>query len=382
MALPNSQRLVVVGNGMVGHHLVEQMLNENCGWHITVIGAEPRPAYDRVHLSDVFAGREPSELALTTREFYKDAGVDAIFGDAVARIDRDGKKVVTESGREFGYDKLVLATGSYPFVPPVPGSDNRLCFVYRTIDDLGCIRAAATNARKGVVVGGGLLGLEAANALRNLGLETHVVEFASQLMGVQVDVEGGAILKTKIESLGLTAHLGKNTQKIVSGDKHALAMHFADGEILETDMIVFSAGVRPDDKLARAADLKIGERGGIIIDYNCRTSDESIYAVGECALWGGRIFGLVAPGYQMAKVAASQLCGGEQVFQGADMSTKLKLLGVDVGSIGDSHARSEGALSYRVIDEPNGIYKKIVVSRDGKHLLGAVLVGDNGIYDT
>src|SRR5690606_6753807 len=201
-------------------------------------------------------------------------------------------------------------------------------------------------------------------------------------MGVQVDVEGGAILKTKIESLGLTAHLGKNTQKIVSGDKHALAMHFADGEILETDMIVFSAGVRPDDKLARAADLKIGERGGIIIDYNCRTSDESIYAVGECALWGGRIFGLVAPGYQMAKVAASQLCGGEQVFQGADMSTKLKLLGVDVGSIGDSHARSEGALSYRVIDEPNGIYKKIVVSRDGKHLLGAVLVGDNGIYDT
>lgn len=147
-------------------------------------------------------------------------------------------------------------------------------------------------------------------------------------------------------------------------------------------MIVFSAGVRPDDKLARSADLKIGERGGIVIDYNCRTSDESIYAVGECALWGGRIYGLVAPGYQMAKVAASQLCGGSEVFQGADMSTKLKLLGVDVGSIGDSHARTEGALSYRVIDEAEGIYKKLVVSADGKYLLGAVLVGDNGIYDT
>jgi nitrite reductase (NADH) large subunit len=378
----STQRLVVVGNGMVGHHLVEQLLNERTNWQITVIGAEPRPAYDRVHLSDVFAGREPAELGLTTREFYVNAGVDAIFGDAVASIDRATRKVKTEGGREFVYDKLVLATGSYPFVPPVPGHDNPLCFVYRTIDDLGAIKAAAATSKKGVVVGGGLLGLEAANALRNLGLETHVVEFAPQLMGVQVDPEGGAILKKKIEALGLTAHLGKNTQKIVAGDQHALAMHFADGEILETDMIVFSAGVRPDDKLARAADLKVGERGGIVVDYHCRTSDESIYAVGECALWGGRIFGLVAPGYQMAKVAASQLAGGDMLFQGADMSTKLKLLGVDVGSVGDSHARTEGALSYRVIDEPNGIYKKIVVSKDGKHLLGAVLVGDNGIYDT
>jgi nitrite reductase (NADH) large subunit len=382
MANSSNPRLVVVGNGMVGHHLVEQLLNEKTNWQITVIGAEPRPAYDRVHLSEVFAGKEPAELALTTREFYVNAGVEAIFGDAVASIDRTARKVKTDGGREFFYDKLVLATGSYPFVPPVPGHDHKLCFVYRTIDDLGSIKAAAATAKKGVVVGGGLLGLEAANALRNLGLETHVVEFAPQLMGVQVDPEGGAILKKKIEALGLTAHLGKNTQKIIAGENRALAMHFADGEILETDMIVFSAGVRPDDKLARAADIKVGERGGIVVDYTCRTSDESIYAVGECALWGGRIFGLVAPGYQMAKVAASQLAGGDLLFQGADMSTKLKLLGVDVGSIGDSHCRTEGALSYRVIDEPNGIYKKIVVSADGKHLLGAVLVGDNEIYDT
>ncbi|HSB94988.1 MAG TPA: nitrite reductase large subunit NirB, partial [Spongiibacteraceae bacterium] len=378
------QRLIVVGNGMVGHHLVEQFMTApaNALWAITVIGAEPRPAYDRVHLSDVFGGSTPADLALATREQYTAAGIDAVFGDAVATIDREAHTVTTASGRSFGYDKLVLATGSYPFVPPVPGADNRLCFVYRTIDDLGAIKAAAANAKRGVVVGGGLLGLEAANALRNLGLETHVVEFAPQLMGVQVDPEGGGILRTKIEALGISLHLGKNTQKIIAGDTHPLAMHFADGEILETDLIVFSAGVRPDDKLARASELKLGERGGIVIDYNCRTSDSDIYAIGECALWGGRIFGLVAPGYQMAKVAASQLSGGDLLFQGADMSTKLKLLGVDVGSIGDSHAKTAGALCYRVIDEGAGIYKKLVVSADGRHLLGAVLVGDNGIYDT
>src|SRR5690606_25939915 len=151
MALPNSQRLVVVGNGMVGHHLVEQMLNENCGWHITVIGAEPRPAYDRVHLSDIFAGREPRELALTTREFYLNNGVEAHFGDAVATIDRDKREVITEGGQRFSYDRLVLATGSYPFVPPVPGANNERCFVYRTIDDLGAIRAASQGSTKGVV---------------------------------------------------------------------------------------------------------------------------------------------------------------------------------------------------------------------------------------
>lgn len=384
---PLKKNVVVIGNGMVGHHFVEQILaldsgNGKSDVAITVIGAEPRPAYDRVHLSDVFAGREPHELALTTREFYVQNHVDAHFGDAVAKIDRVAKVIVTAGGQKFAYDKLVLATGSYPFVPPVPGADNALCFVYRTIDDLGAIRAAAQGAKKGVVVGGGLLGLEAANALRNLGLETHVVEFAPQLMGVQVDPEGGAILRKKVEDLGLTIHTGKNTQKIIKGETSALAMHFADGEVLETDMIVFSAGVRPDDKLAREAELKLGERGGIVIDYHCRTSDENIYAVGECALWGGRIFGLVAPGYTMAKAAASQITGGDMLFQGADMSTKLKLLGVDVGSIGDSHARTPGALSYRVIDEGAGIYKKLVVSADGKTLLGAVLVGDNGLYDT
>jgi nitrite reductase (NADH) large subunit len=375
------EKIVVVGNGMVGHHFVEQIMNDE-RYAITVIGAEPRPAYDRVHLSAVFDGSTPADLALVTREAYEAAGVQAIFGEAVTAIDRENKTVVTALGRKFSYDKLVLATGSYPFVPPVPGHDHKHCFVYRTIDDLGNIRAAAKNAKTGVVVGGGLLGLEAANALRNLGLETHVVQFSPQLMDAQVDADGGAILRKKIEELGIHVHVSKNTQKIASLKNGAMQMQFADGETLDTDLIVFSAGVRPDDALAKAADLKMGERGGIMIDYHCKTSDSDIFAIGECALWGGKLFGLVAPGYQMAKVAADALQGGELCFNGADMSTKLKLLGVDVGSIGDAHARTAGSKSYRIVDEHAGIYKKVVVNEDATKVLGAVLVGDNGDYDT
>ncbi|MBK8101916.1 MAG: nitrite reductase large subunit [Cellvibrionales bacterium] len=376
------EKIVVVGNGMVGHHFVEQIMNDG-RYAITVIGAEPRPAYDRVHLSAVFDGSTPADLALATREAYEAAGIEGIFGEAVTAIDRESKTVITALGRKFSYDKLVLATGSYPFVPPVPGHDHKHCFVYRTIDDLGNIRAAAKNAKTGVVVGGGLLGLEAANALRNLGLETHVVQFSAQLMDAQVDADGGAILRSKIEELGIRVHVNKNTVKISEQKKTGiLQMQFADGETLDTDLIVFSAGVRPDDALAKAADLKMGERGGIMIDYHCKTSDSDIFAIGECALWGGKLFGLVAPGYQMAKVAADALQGGELCFNGADMSTKLKLLGVDVGSIGDAHARTPGSKSYRIVDEHKGIYKKVVVNEDATKVLGGVLIGDNSDYDT
>jgi nitrite reductase (NADH) large subunit len=201
-------------------------------------------------------------------------------------------------------------------------------------------------------------------------------------MDAQIDAEGAAILKEKIEALGIHVHVSKDTRKIVEQKDGSLLMEFADGGQLQTDLIVFSAGVRPDDTLARAADLKMGERGGIVIDYHCKTSDSDIFAIGECALWAGKLYGLVAPGYQMAKVAADALQGGELCFQGADMSTKLKLLGVDVGSIGDAHARTVGSKSYRIIDEHAGVYKKIVVSSDAKTVLGAVLVGDNSDYDT
>jgi len=256
--------------------------------------------------------------------------------------------------------------------------------VYRTIDDLGNIKAQADNAKVGVVVGGGLLGLEAANAVQNLGLETHVVEFAPGLMGVQLDAGGSGMLRRKIEALGVTVHTSKATEVIeanADGDSRLL-MKFADGGSLATDMIVFSAGIRPYDQLARDSGLKVGERGGIEIDYHCKTSDSDIFAIGECALFGGRIFGLVAPGYRMAEAAVSQLGDDKQSFQGADMSTKLKLLGVDVGSIGDAHGREEGAIAYTFSDERIEVYKRLIVSADGKKLLGAVLVGDCSDYDT
>lgn len=369
---------------MVGHHYVEQLAGSGVTAKITVLGAEPRPAYDRVHLSEYFAGRKPEELALTTREHYQSIGVDAYFGDAAATIDREAKTVTTEGGRSFRYDKLVLATGSYPFVPPIPGADLPDCLVYRTIDDLGMIQARSKDAKVGVVVGGGLLGLEAANALQNLGLKTHVVEFAPGLMGVQLDNGGSAMLRRKIEALDVQVHTSKATQTITAtdGKDTRLVMNFADGETLATDVIVFSAGIRPSDQLARDCGLEVGPRGGITIDYHCRTSDSDIFAIGECALYGGMIFGLVAPGYRMAEVAVSQLTGEHSAFQGADMSTKLKLLGVDVGSIGDSHCKTPGAIAYTFSDEREEVYKRLVVSADGKTALGAVLVGDCSDYDT
>jgi len=376
--------VVVIGNGMVGHHYVEQLAAAEVEAHITVIGGEPRPAYDRVHLSEFFSGRTAKDLALTTREHYAEIGVDAYFGDPVISIDRDEKKVRTESGREFTYEKLVLATGSYPFVPPVKGNNHKPCVVYRTIDDLGNIQAQAKEAKVGVVVGGGLLGLEAANAVQNLGLETHVVEFAPGLMGVQLDAGGSAMLRRKIEAIGVYVHTSKATEVIEESENGAgrLLMKFADGGSLPTDMIVFSAGIRPFDQLARDCGLKVGERGGIDIDYHCRTSDSDIFAIGECALFGGRIYGLVAPGYRMAEAAVSQLGDDPIAFHGADMSTKLKLLGVDVGSIGDAHGKAEGSVAYTFSDERIEVYKRLIVSADGKKLLGAVLVGDCSDYDT
>ena len=377
-----TQKILVVGNGMVGHHYVDQLLQKKLDVEITVIGAEPRPAYDRVHLSEFFAGKKPEELALTTREFYQSSGVKAYFGDAVKQILREEKAVVTEAGRKFFYDKLVLATGSYPFVPPIPGSGHERCLTYRTIDDLGAIKHAAKGASVGVVVGGGLLGLECANAIKNLGLEAHVVEFAPGLMGVQLDEGGSKMLRRKIEALGVIIHTSTATQDIVAGETCKLRMNFAGDRYLETDMIVFSAGIRPYDQLGRDAGLEIGARGGIVVDYHCRTTDSDIFAIGECASYGNFIYGLVAPGYRMAEVAVSQLTEDKSVFTGADMSTKLKLLGVDVGSIGDSHGKTDGAIAYVFSDEREEIYKRINVSADGKTLLGAVLVGDCSDYDT
>ncbi|WDY59268.1 nitrite reductase large subunit NirB [Pseudomonas sp. PSKL.D1] len=378
------ERLVIIGNGMVGHHCVEQLVERGAlaRFELHVFGEERQRAYDRVHLSEYFSGSCAETLALCGQGFYGDNGVHLHLGQAVLEIDRERCEVVTGEGR-YGYDQLVLATGSYPFVPPIEGSSGNARLVYRTLDDLDAIRTAASEARRGVVVGGGLLGLEAANALKSLGLEAHVVEFAPRLMPVQLDNEGGAALKAQIEALGVGVHLSRATQSISAGETYRYRMNFDGGEHLETDLIVFSAGIRPQDALGRASGLDIAARGGVMIDNHCRTSDPRIFAIGECASWNGSVFGLVAPGYSMARNLAALLLGeaaGE--FTGADMSTKLKLLGVDVGSIGDAHGATPGSRSYRFIDEANAAYRRLVVDASGKHVLGAVLVGDNSYYDT
>ncbi len=373
----DNQKVVVVGNGMVGHHFVTTLADLQPDCEITVIGAEPTPAYDRVHLSEVFAGRSPEDLSLAG-DGYDKLGVLAHHGDPVVEIDVDNQAVKTRAGQTYPYDKLVIATGSTPFVPPIPGNDHPGCFVYRTLEDLDAIRRASRDATTGVVIGGGLLGLECANALKNLGLETHVVEFAPGLMGVQLDPDGSQTLRRHIEELGVRVHTSTATEQI-QGHHQGLRLNFADGNHLDTDIIVFSAGIRPNDQLAQAAGLEVGERGGIVINSACRTGNPHIYAVGECALFQQRIFGLVAPGYRMAEVAADQLAGGTSEFSGADMSTKLKLLGVEVGSIGDAHGTA--SLAYTYADPVQKIYARMNLTEDGQKVAGAVLVGNCDAYD-
>jgi nitrite reductase (NADH) large subunit len=377
------EHIVIVGNGMVGHHLVAKLVEQQAHLEkrITVIGEERFIAYDRVQLSSLFSGKSHEDLMLSSEEWYQKHGINLILGSEVTAINRVQKSIILDGDDVLGYDSLVLATGSYPFVPPVQGHERDGIFVYRTLDDLSSIRNACDKAKTGAVIGGGLLGLEAANALRLLGVETHVIEFAPRLMPVQLDDGAGTILKEKIEKLGLTVHTSTATEKIIDGETAKHRMVFKDAEPLEVDVIVFSAGIRPQDALARQCGLEIGERGGIVINDSCQTSDANIYAIGECALWQQRIFGLVAPGYAMARAVAGQIMGQGGDFTGADMSTKLKLLGVDVASIGDAQMQTEGAQELVLQDTCTGSYKKLVVDQSGTQLLGAILVGDNSDYD-
>jgi nitrite reductase (NADH) large subunit len=387
-------KVVVLGNGMVGHRFLERLIEGGGAsrFAVTVFCDEPRPAYDRVNLSKLFENEEegPEKLSLVEPGQYERAGIEVRLGDRATGIDRAAKTVRSSRGDDVPYDVLVLATGSFPFVPPVEGRDRPGCFVYRTIEDLDLIRAWARRPEisAGVVIGGGLLGLEAANALRNLGLETHVLEVAPRLMPLQVDDMGGAILRRRIEGLGVGVHTGINTKKIggatVRDDGRGPVgrIVFADGGELPTEMLVFSAGIRPNDAIARAAGLEIAARGGVVVDEHCRTpGDPSVFAIGECAAWMGRTYGLVAPGYKMAEIAAKQLLSGESEALGHfDMSSKLKLLGVDVASFGDAFGLEAGAHTLSLVDSVQGIYKKLVVSADKERLLGGILVGDAAAY--
>jgi nitrite reductase (NADH) large subunit len=377
------QNLVVIGNGMVGHRFLEQMVAHSAhhNWKLITFCEEPRVAYDRVNLSSFFAGQTAGDLSLVAPGFYQDNQIQIYIGDKAVALDRQAKTITSTNGVVIPYDKVVLATGSYPFVPPIKGNQAPGTFVYRTIEDLEAISAYAKNAQTGVVIGGGLLGLECANALKHLGLETHVVEFASHLMPVQIDPAGSHILEDKIAALRVKVHTQKSTTEIISENGKVTKMLFADGSELATDVIVFSAGIRPRDEIAKACGLDVGDRGGIVINENCQTSDPNVYAIGECALYQNRTYGLVAPGYAMAGVVADQLCDlGESKFRGADMSTKLKLLGVDVASFGDAFGKTPASKILTFTDGVKGIYKKLVLNESGQFLLGGILIGDASAY--
>ena len=380
--------VLVVGHGMVGHRFVQALRTRDPEqrFRVVIAGEENDPAYDRVALSSYVGAWDRTALALPDNRFGDDPGVALHVGTRVAAIDRQARRVVTEDGEQLAYDTLVLATGSSAFVPPVPGHSGPHRHVYRTLDDLDDLAADAAaalardSAAVGVVIGGGLLGLEAADALRRLGLTPHVVEYNPRLMPNQVDAGGGEHLARMIGELGITLSLGVATERIETRDDGGVRVALSDGSAVDAGLVVFAAGVRPRDELARAAGLVVAERGGVRTDGTGVTSDPSIYAIGEVAAIDGRCYGLVGPGYATAEVVADRLVGGDATFPGADLSTKLKLLGVEVASFGDALGTSPGALSVVVSDPVGGTYAKLVLSDDAGLLLGGVLVGDASAY--
>ncbi|MCF4119586.1 nitrite reductase large subunit NirB [Antribacter sp. KLBMP9083] len=392
-----SRRLVVVGGGMVAQRFVEALrARDTAGtWQVDVFAEEPRKPYDRVALTKYFEVRDPEELTLGDPALWDDPAVTLHRDCAVTAIDREARTVTDRLGRVHPYDELVLATGSNAAMPPIPGNDLPGVFVYRTIDDVAALRGwveqkreAGTTAGgfvkpvRGAVIGGGLLGLEAAGALKALGAEATVIEFGTHLMGVQIDLGGGHALKRLIndKGIGVRPQTATSAMKPHKRTGHVGHLEFGDGGRLDVDVVVVATGVRPRDELARTAGLEIGERGGAVVDLACRTSDEHVHAIGEVACIEGRCIGLVAPGYAMAEVVVDRLLGGEATFPGADTATKLKLSGVDVASFGDAHGRTEDAMEVVWADPAAGVYKKLVLSDDARTLLGGVFVGDAAPY--
>ncbi|MFP5040664.1 nitrite reductase large subunit NirB [Parasediminibacterium sp. JCM 36343] len=376
-------KIVVIGNGMVGYKFCEKLVAkaQPGQFEIVVFGEEIRRAYDRVHLSEFFSGKSAEDLSMSPVGWYEENSIHLHLGDPVQSIDREAQTVHSYHGITESYDVLVFATGSSAFVPPIPGVDKEGVFIYRTIEDLEMMQAYAKKAKKGAVIGGGLLGLEAAKAMIDLGItDTAVIEFAQRLMPRQIDDAASGILKNKLEILGLKIFTNKNTSDIL-GDKCIEGMQFTDGSKIDVDMLVISAGIKPRDELAKLCGLEVGHRGGIVVNEKMQTADPSIYAIGECALNNGMIYGLVAPGYEMAEVVADNLLDGSKAFWGFDMSTKLKLIGIDVASFGDPFIQTNDTRTVVFEDTMKGIYKRINITGDGKYLLGGILVGDASAYN-
>ncbi|WP_278036142.1 nitrite reductase large subunit NirB [Flavobacterium nitratireducens] len=382
-------KIIVVGNGMVGYKFCEKFISKSGQekYQITVFGEEPRRAYDRVHLSEYFAGKTADDLSLSTANWYEENNIILNTSELVTDIHKENKTISTHLENSYSYDYLVLATGSAAFVPPIEGVEKEGVFVYRTIEDLDAIMAYAAKikqngATEAAVLGGGLLGLEAAKAVRDLGLNPHVVEFAPRLMPRQLDKGASDMLRSKIEELNIKIHLSKSTQ-FIDGDKAITGMMFEEEELLKVDMLVISAGIKPRDELGRGAGLEVGVRGGIVVNNQMQTSDPSIYAIGEVALYNHMIYGLVAPGYEMADVAAEQILGNEKTMrESIDMSTQLKLIGVEVASFGDPFIEHQDGTPIVYENKFTGIYKRINVSKDGTKLLGGILVGDSSDYNS
>ncbi|MDI5948126.1 nitrite reductase large subunit NirB [Flavobacterium yafengii] len=381
-------KVIVVGNGMVGYKFCEKFIAKSGHeeYQITVFGEEPRRAYDRVHLSEYFAGKSADDLSLSTSNWYEENNIILNTSELITDINREQKTIHTHLEKTHTYDYLVLATGSAAFVPPIEGVEKEGVFVYRTIEDLDAIMAYAkkikrNGATEAAVLGGGLLGLEAAKAVYDLGLNPHVVEFAPRLMPRQLDKGASDMLQSKIEELNISIHLNKSTQYI-AGEHAITGMMFEGDDLLKVDMLVISAGIKPRDELGRVSGLEVGVRGGIVVNNQMQSSDPYIYAIGEVALYNHMIYGLVAPGYEMADVAAEQILKGAKTMRDTiDMSTQLKLIGVEVASFGDPFIENEEVTAIVYENKLSGIYKRINVTKDSKTLLGGILVGDSSDYN-
>jgi nitrite reductase (NADH) large subunit len=366
-------RLVVVGNGMAGVRAIEELQAiAPDRYEITVFGAEPHPNYNRILLSPVLSGEKTFEqIVLNDADWYRRNGVRLHLGKKVATIDREARFVVAADGTVEAYDRLIVATGSSPFILPLPGTGLEGVLAYRDIEDTRTMITAARTGRHAVVIGGGLLGLEAAAGLRARGMEVVVVHAAAWLMERQVDRAAASLLQESLEARGIGFRLGAQTEALL-GMRRVLAVRLAGGEELPADLVVMAVGVRPNTALAEAAGLRC-ERG-ILVDDGLVTSDPLIQAVGECASHRGVCYGLVAPAIEMARVCAQRLAGNSRAtYEGSQVSTKLKVTGVDVYSAG--HFAETGTCDHIVLTDPGaGVYRKLVIRDD--LLVGAVLYGD------